>query len=303
MPRLVRERDPVARRRRVDGEADRQRPRQAALRGASPRPRARSRPRPMKPSSGESAPEASMSRSDSSREVERDLLERRRRRPAARPCGRRASPPCGRDQVIRPVGDGRHAVHRRRDEPQLLELRDDELRALLRLVLLGVERRARGRDGSSYGSSTPVKPVISPRERLLVQALHVAAGALLDRRRTYTSTNVAPLLDHLARLPPRLLVRRDRGRDHRPALARQARGDPADRARCSCRGPPSRTRAPSTGACRTVSPSRYSTTRPRRSSSGPTRWAIVDLPEPDSPVNQSVKPPSRRCSDSGCSCA
>src|SRR5262245_60988900 len=53
--------------------------------------------------------------------------------------------------------------------------------------------------------------------------------------------------------------------------------------------------------CRTESPSRYSTTQPRRSSSGPITWAIVDLPDPERPVNQRVKPPSRTRSDSGCS--
>ena len=31
--------------------------------------------------------------------------------------------------------------------------------------------------------------------------------------------------------------------------------------------------------------------------------AMVDLPEPESPVNQSVNPPPRARSDSGCSCA
>src|SRR5439155_17173445 len=41
---------------------------------------------------------------------------------------------------------------------------------------------------------------------------------------------------------------------------------------------------------RTTSPSRYSTFRPRSSSSGPTSSAIVVLPAPESPVNQSVKP-------------
>src|ERR671915_2541691 len=41
---------------------------------------------------------------------------------------------------------------------------------------------------------------------------------------------------------------------------------------------------------RTTSPSRYSTRWPRRSSSGPTISAIVVLPAPDRPVNQSVKP-------------
>src|SRR4029450_9176875 len=41
---------------------------------------------------------------------------------------------------------------------------------------------------------------------------------------------------------------------------------------------------------RTASPSRYSTTRPRRSSSGPTISATVVLPAPERPVNQRVKP-------------
>src|SRR4051812_22546871 len=41
---------------------------------------------------------------------------------------------------------------------------------------------------------------------------------------------------------------------------------------------------------RTTSPSRWSTRMPRRSSSGPTISAIVLLPAPDSPVNQSVNP-------------
>src|SRR3712207_386596 len=54
---------------------------------------------------------------------------------------------------------------------------------------------------------------------------------------------------------------------------------------------------------RTVSPSRYSTMQPRSSSAGPTRCAIVDLPAPERPVNQSVKPPPRTRSDSGCSWA
>src|SRR6476659_8640279 len=41
---------------------------------------------------------------------------------------------------------------------------------------------------------------------------------------------------------------------------------------------------------RMTSPSRWSTRMPRRSSSGPTISAIVLLPAPDSPVNQSVNP-------------
>ena len=65
-------------------------------------------------------------------------------------------------------------------------------------------------------------------ERLLVEALHVAAGALVDRRLDVDLDEGADRLDPVAGLLPRLLVRRDRGRDHGAALARDPRGDPAD---------------------------------------------------------------------------
>ncbi len=65
-------------------------------------------------------------------------------------------------------------------------------------------------------------------ERLLVEALHVALRALLHRGCDVHLHERAPLLDHLASLLPRLLVRRDGRGDDRAALPRQPRGDPAD---------------------------------------------------------------------------
>src|SRR5918996_546951 len=41
---------------------------------------------------------------------------------------------------------------------------------------------------------------------------------------------------------------------------------------------------------RTTSPSRYSTAAPDTSSSRPTSWAMVVLPAPERPVNQSTSP-------------
>src|SRR5207247_710181 len=46
---------------------------------------------------------------------------------------------------------------------------------------------------------------------------------------------------------------------------------------------------------RTTSPSRYSTHLPASSSLPPTSSAMVDLPAPESPVNQSVNPLFIRC--------
>ena len=65
-------------------------------------------------------------------------------------------------------------------------------------------------------------------ERLRVEALDVAPGALVDRRVDEHLDERRVLLDHLAGLLPRLLVGRDRRDDHGGAGAREARGDPAD---------------------------------------------------------------------------
>ncbi len=127
-------------------------------------------------------------------------------------------------------------------------------------------------------------------ERLLVEALHVAARALLDRGRDVHLDERRELLDQRAR-PCRASRRTARSPRRAPSRrgARAARR-PSRSARCSCRGPPSRSRGPSRGASRTTSPSRYSTSRPSASSSRPTSSAIVDLPAPERPVNQSTIP-------------
>ena len=64
-----------------------------------------------------------------------------------------------RDQAV--GRDDGHAATFGRNEPELLELRDDERGRLLRLDALGVDDDL-GFAGASYGSSTPVKPLISP---------------------------------------------------------------------------------------------------------------------------------------------
>src|SRR5262249_59103862 len=84
------------------------------------------------------------------------------------------------------------------------------------------------------GGSTRIGPageLLDPApERLLVQALHVAAGPLLDRRVDKDLDEGPVRLDQPACLVPRLAVRRDGGDDHRRAVARQPRRDPADAA-------------------------------------------------------------------------
>ena len=65
-------------------------------------------------------------------------------------------------------------------------------------------------------------------ERLRVEAVHVTPCALVDGSADEHLDERAELLDHRAGLPPRLLVRRDRGRNYRAALPRDPRGDPAD---------------------------------------------------------------------------
>ena len=140
-------------------------------------------------------------------------------------------------------------------------------------------------------------------ERLRVEALDVAPRALVERGGDEDLDERAELLDQLACLlrgsrsygeiaaaitAPPWRVRREATQPIRSMfVSRSSFEKPRPFERC----------------VRTVSPSRYSTIRPRRSSSGPTTWAIVDLPDPERPVNQSVKPPSRTRSDSGCSWA
>ena len=196
---------------------------------------------------------------------------------------------------LRRLGDA-HAATSAGTRPSSSSLATTSARALLRLVLLGVDHELRARR-LLVRVRDAGELLDLALERLLVEALHVAPRALVDRGLDVDLDERADLLDQLARLLPRRLVRRDRGRDHGAALAREPRRDPADRARCSCRGPPSRSPRPFERCVRTVSPSRYSTTSPRRSSSGPTRCAIVVLPgagEPGEPEREAAGPDVRR---------
>ena len=65
-------------------------------------------------------------------------------------------------------------------------------------------------------------------ERSRVEALRIAARALLERRRDVDLDERRVLLDERARVASHLLVRRDGGDDHDGAGAREPRGDPAD---------------------------------------------------------------------------
>ena len=90
----------------------------------------------MKPSSGESAPDAIMSRSESSREVSATTSSESRSSGAlARAVDERAA--VRRDQAI--GRDGRHAVTSAGTRPSSSSLRDDLCRRLLRLRRLRVD--------------------------------------------------------------------------------------------------------------------------------------------------------------------
>src|SRR3954452_1419697 len=98
-------------------------------------------------------------------------------------------------------------------------MREDDLRALLGRVLLRLD--------PDVGARRFLVRVVYAGEaldlaleRLLVQAFDVTARALLDRCRDVNLDERPPLLDELARLPPGLLVRRDRRRDHSPTMTR-----------------------------------------------------------------------------------
>src|SRR3954452_13702632 len=106
-------------------------------------------------------------------------------------------------------------------------MREDDLRALLGRVLLRLD--------PDVGARRLLVRVVDAGEaldlaleRLLVQAFDVTARALLDRFRDVPLDKRPPLLAELARLPPGLLVRRDRRRDHSRTVTRQPRRDPAD---------------------------------------------------------------------------
>src|SRR6478609_9606034 len=160
---------------------------------------------------------------------------RRRAAPAARapprPRGRCAPPPTPARRDVRGRA-GRECscslgLDSLRKEVELLETVDDEggrfgrrqiggLEAQLRVERLLVRRRDAGEVVDLTGEGGGV------------EALRVAPGALLERGRDVDLDERRVLLDEPARVPPHLLVRRDRRDDHDRAGARQPRRDPAD---------------------------------------------------------------------------
>ena len=220
---LVGERDAISGGSRVDGEADRKRPRQAArevhlvddalvvgLAHEALERRERAR--------GEHVEVGELPRR------EHDDLER------AEVVGRLAGAVDERAAVRRDqaVGrDGRHALTCGRNEPELLELRDHASRRLLRREPLRVD--------DDLGVLRRLVRVVDAREaldlageRLRVEAVHVAARALVERGPDVDLDERAVLLDQRACVAARLGVRRDRRDDDGAAVARDPRGDPAE---------------------------------------------------------------------------
>src|SRR5918999_4046615 len=113
------------------------------------------------------------------------------------------------------------------EQAELFELVDHELRALRgRLLLRSQDELRTRRHLVGVGDSRELFDLA--RERLLVETLHVAPRALLDGSVDEDLHEGAVLLDQLARLAARRLVRRDRGHENCRAVARQPRGHPAD---------------------------------------------------------------------------
>src|SRR5215203_4958528 len=185
----------------------------------------------MKPSSGDSAPEASMSRSDTSRGVSA-IVSSESRSSGRSPVRSTNVPPCGSIRPLRvpvtvTVPGRRSRGHLFFDQAQLGQLSEDLLRALIGRRRLGVDAKlgalgclVRIRDAGELLDLTG--------ERLRVEALHVALGASIDRRIDVNLDEATELLNHLSRLGPGLGVRRDRRHDHGAALPGEPGGDPAD---------------------------------------------------------------------------
>ena len=165
-----------------------------------------------------------MSRSEASREV--IVTSSSASTPSGRtPVRSTRTPPCGRISFSVAVALTRAPAPSTR--PSSASLPSDELRALLRLVRLGVEHEL-GARGRLVRVADAGELLDLAGERLRVEALGVAARALVDRGVDEDLDERRVLLGHLPGLLPRLLVGRDRRDDHRGAGAREARGDPAD---------------------------------------------------------------------------
>src|SRR5439155_26192934 len=121
----------------------------------------------------------------------------------------------------------RSCRHRCRNQTALLEQLQNPLCALLGLLVFGLDPDLGNRGRLvRVGHSGELLDLAA--ERLLVQALDVPARTLFDRRVDEDLYERPVLLDHVASVLPRLAVGRDRRDDHGRAVARQARGDPAD---------------------------------------------------------------------------
>src|SRR5215208_1772550 len=215
----------------------------------------------MNPVRGESAPDASMSRSATSRGVSVTVSSESRSSDRG-PLRSTSSPPCGAirccsvatliargplpgwgpptdpaQSVAEDVSRVCHEVWKVRagssradtalHQAQGLEALDDVARAPLGGLRLRVHGDLRVRR-LLVGVVDAREALDLAGERLRVQAVDVALRARVDRCLHVNLDEVAELLHHRARLAARLLVRRDRRADHRPSLTRQTRRDPAD---------------------------------------------------------------------------
>ena len=185
-----------------------------------------------------------------------------------------------------------------RTRPSSSSLRQDELGALLGLVL-SVSITSSGLVGASYGSATPVNSLISPANAFAYRPLTSRRAHSSTDASTCTSTNGPNSSTSSRAFCARLLVGRDRRRDHGAAVARQPRGDPADaldvRVAVLLREAEALREVRAHGVAVEVLDERGRGARARGRRCG----RSSSCPAPESPVNQSVKPPSRLRSDSG----
>src|SRR5919198_824718 len=179
----------------------------------------------MKPVSGERAPEASMSRSESSRGG--SWIVSSPSTPSGRsPSRSTSSPPCGAIRWASAVAVTSN-THLAEEEPELLELAEHPVRALLGRGRLGIDDELRaGRRLIRVGDAGELLDLAG--ERLLVQPFHIPRRAGLHRGFDVDLDERPEFLDHVPRLAPRGFVGRNRGDEDGGAVPGQPRGDPAD---------------------------------------------------------------------------
>src|SRR5581483_9591316 len=207
-------------------------------------------------------------------------------------------------RVLRLGDDFAHDVDRLRLEPlevgelQTLHPSFSSFASTIRADSAGsclvVSMRSSGSTGSSYGSETPVNSGISPARALAYRPFTSRRSHSSTGVATCTSTNgpnsstreralrrasaYGEIADTITAAPAR--VSREATQPMRAMFAsRSSFEKPRPCERC----------------VRTTSPSSRSTSRPRRSSCGATSSEMVVLPEPESPVNHTVKPVTGPC--------